>query len=76
MWEFDKRLARGGQNAPSPRKMELIPLPPAYNPNVPLRLQDNMRVTPERLAMMRILTEDLNLAIDALDDKQIPQGIR
>ena len=58
MWEFDKRLAWGGQNAPSPRKMELIPLPPAYNPNVPLRLQD------------------LNLAIDALDDKQIPQGIR
>mmetsp|Transcript_1119 Transcript_1119/g.3930 ORF Transcript_1119/g.3930 Transcript_1119/m.3930 type:complete len:639 (+) Transcript_1119:116-2032(+) len=74
IWEFDKRLAWGGQNAPSPRKMEIIPRPPDFDPKEPLRLQDNMQITRARLNMLHVLTSDLNLAIAALPDKQIPQG--
>ena len=70
LWEFDKRTYAGGQGAPGPVKLEKLPPPPAWT--VGMRLQANETVTPSGLALMALLVQTFNAAVESLPE--LPMG--
>lgn len=70
VWQFDKRSYAGGQGAPGPVKLERLPPTPPWRPG--MRLQANETVTRDGLALMALLVDTFNAAVDSLPE--LPEG--
>ena len=70
LWKFDKRIYGGGQGAEGPVKLTKLPPTPPYQPG--MRLQANETVTPDGLALMQLLVDTFNAAVDTLPE--LPKG--
>ena len=70
LWKFDKREYGGGQGSEGPVALTKLPLPPPWQPG--MRLQANETVTPDGLALMALLVDTFNAAVDSLP--LLPKG--
>jgi hypothetical protein len=70
LWSFDKRSYAGGQGAAGPVKLERLAIPPEWTPG--MRLQANETVTPSGMALMALLVDTFNAAVDSLPE--LPAG--
>jgi hypothetical protein len=70
LWQFDKRSYGGGQGAPGPVRLVKLDQPPPWREG--MRLQANETVTPDGLALMALLVDTFNAAVDSLTE--LPKG--
>jgi hypothetical protein len=70
VWSFDKRSYGGGQGAEGPVRLQRLAVPPPWAPG--MRLQANETVTPSGMALMALLVDIFNSAVDALPE--LPVG--
>lgn len=70
LWQFDKRSYAGGQSTRGPVQLQRLAKPPPFREG--MRLQANETVTPSGLALMALLVDVFNAAVDGLPD--LPRG--
>lgn len=70
LWSFDKRSYGGGQGTPGPVPLSKLAAPPPFKEG--MRLQANETVTPSGLALMALLVDVFNAAVDSLP--LLPRG--
>ena len=75
LWVFDKRAYGGGQYQKGPYELTRLPDPPAWDPSRGLQLQTFFQpraLTESKLALIRIMIDEINQAVDALP--RVPKG--
>jgi hypothetical protein len=70
LWSFDKRSYGGGQGAAGPVRLEKLKPTPEWQPG--MRLQANETVTQDGMALMSLLVDTFNAAVDSLPE--LPKG--